>query len=107
MDGFGLFYTLLLISSILGIILLFAVKNLKISKVTSVVIGFWSILLAWINLTGFPTNFTVERVIALLFGAIGIIGLLLVLLAKKDNYNFAGKVIIALSIILSLFNIFI
>lgn len=106
MDGFGLFYTFLLISSILGVILLFAVKNLKISKITNVVIGFWSILLTWINLTGLPTNFTVERLIALLFGAIGLIGLLLVLLAKKDNYILVGKIMIALSIVLSLFNIF-
>lgn len=106
MDGFGLFYTFLSIGSILGVILLFVVKNLKISKITNVVIGFWSILLTWINLTGLPTNFTVERLIALLFGAIGLIGLLLVLLAKKDNYILVGKIMIALSIVLSLFNIF-
>lgn len=106
MDGLGIIYMFLLLVSVLGIGLLFFVKNPKYSKISCIGVGLWSIIISFIHLSSLPSNYVMERLIAICFGVLGLIGLLLVLLVNKDRSIFIGKIVIAISVLLNLISLF-
>ena len=67
----------ILVLSILGISLLFFLKNSKLKNVVFYFLVIWSILIAYLNATSLPTNYIVQQIIAWLFGSISIIAIII------------------------------
>ena len=75
----------ILVLSILGISLLFFLKNSKLKNVVFYFLVIWSILIAYLNATSLPTNYIVQQIIAWLFGSISIIAIIIKVKKTRGN----------------------
>lgn len=87
----------ILLLAIVGIILMFTVKNEKYVNIVFVVNAIYSLILAYLHATSLPTNYYLQITIAYAFGLLTIIALILKFGLKK--YGQAAKYLVILSII--------
>ena len=87
----------ILLLAIIGIILMFFVKNEKYVNVVFVVNAIYSLIITYLHATSLPTNFYLQITIAYAFGLVTIIALILKFGLKK--YEQVAKYLVILSII--------
>lgn len=92
------------IVSILGISLLYLIKNPKTKNFLFYFLSIWSILVTFINITSLPTNFVLEKILALCFGILAIISVIIKI--KKPEKSSLAYLLISISILLQLFDLF-
>lgn len=71
-----LFIVLAVVSG-LGVSLLYLIKNQKAKNIIFYFLGAWSMLIAFLNATGQPSNFLLEQIIAWAFGFLAIIAIII------------------------------
>ncbi len=94
----------ILVLSILGISLLFFLKNSKLKNVVFYFLVIWSILIAYLNATSLPTNYVVKQIIAWLFGSISIISI--IIKVKKLGETNIPYILVTISVLLGIFMMF-
>ena len=99
-----LLYVSTLVVSILGISLLFFLKNRKLKNVVFYFLVIWSIFIAYLNAIGLPTNYIVQQIIAWLFGAISIIAI--IIKVKKTGETNIPYILVTISVLLGIFMMF-
>lgn len=72
-----IFFVFILVISILGISLLFFLKNRKIKNLLFYFLAVWSILIDYLNASSLPTNYLGQQIMAWLFGSISIIAIII------------------------------
>ena len=95
----------ILVVGILGISLLFFLKNRKLKNVVFYFLVIWSMqLIACLNATGLPTNYIVQQIIAWLFGSISIIAI--IIKVKKTGETNIPYILVTISVLLGIFMMF-
>lgn len=94
----------ILIVNILGISLLFLLKNQKLKNILFYFLIIWSILITYINTSSLPTNYLTQQIINWLFGLIPIIAIIVKI--KRREKNNIPYILITLSILLGTFQLF-
>lgn len=94
------------IISIAGIVLLYLSKNEKLKKGLLYFLAGWSVVVAYCGVLitgGFVFS---DGLGALLFGGLGIAGLLIQLISKKENKFQIAKVLVTISVVAGMVNCF-
>ncbi|EOU1682416.1 hypothetical protein QTH11_02130 [Clostridium perfringens] len=99
-----IFFVFILVISILGISLLFFLKNRKIKNVLFYFLAVWSILIAYLNASSLPTNYLGQQIMAWLFGSISIIAIIINL--KKTGETNIPYILVTISVFLGIFMMF-
>lgn len=99
-----IFFVFILVISILGISLLFFLKNRKIKNVLFYFLVVWSILIAYLNASSLPTNYLGQQIMAWLFGSISIIAIIINL--KKTGETNIPYILVTISVFLGIFMMF-
>lgn len=94
----------ILIVNILGISLLFLLKNQKLKNILFYFLIIWSILITYINASSLPKNYLTQQIINWLFGLIPIIAIIVKI--KRREKNNIPYILITLSILLGTFQLF-
>lgn len=94
----------ILVVGILGISLLFFLKNRKLKNVVFYFLVIWSMLIACLNATSLPTNYIVQQIMAWLFGAISIIAI--IIKVKKIGETNIPYILVTISVLLGIFMMF-
>ena len=97
-------FIFILVVSILGISLLFLLKNQKIKDVLFYFLAIWSMLIAYLNATSLPTNYIGQQIIAWLFGSISIIAI--IIKVKKTRETNIPYILVTVSVLLGIFTLF-
>lgn len=104
MDILLIMFIIMAIISVLGISMLYLVKNSKIKNAIFYFLFIWSLFITFINITSLPTNFTLEKLIALLFGFLAILSLFIKV--KKNEKQSLSNLFVSSSILLGLLDLF-
>ena len=96
-DLLGLFYSGIGILVIIGIGFLFLAKKEKVSSGIMVVLTVLSVLTTLLSVSSMPSNFMLEKIIAVFIGIISLIGCIMRI--RYGNMSFIPKCIVALSAI--------
>ncbi|MCX0371029.1 hypothetical protein LIZ77_09620 [Clostridium perfringens] len=99
-----IFFVFILVISILGISLLFFLKNRKIKNALFYFLAVWSILIAYLNASSLPTNYLGQQIMAWLFGSISIIAIIINL--KKTGETNMPYTLVTISVFLGIFMMF-
>ena len=94
----------ILVVGILGISLLFFLKNRKLKNVVFYFLVIWSMLIACLNATSLPTNYIGQQIIAWLFGSISIIAI--IIKVKKLGETNIPYIFVTISVLLGIFMMF-
>ncbi|WP_415279242.1 hypothetical protein [Clostridium perfringens] len=94
----------ILVVGILGISLLFFLKNSKLKNVVFYFLVIWSILIAYLNATSLPANYVVQQIISWLFGSISIIAI--IIKVKKLGETNIPYILVTISVLLGIFMMF-
>ncbi len=97
-------FIFILVVSVLGISLIFILKNQKIKNVLFYFLAIWSMFIAYLNATSLPTNYMVQQIIAWLFGFISIIAIIIKI--KKTEETNIPYILVTISILLEIFMMF-
>lgn len=89
----------------LGITFMYLVKNEKAKNITFYIMAFFGMFVSAISATGFPSNYTMNIVIAWVFGIISIVGII-VKFKIKDKESLLPEHLVAASIILGMLYLF-
>lgn len=103
----GLLFIMLVVMSllgILGVVLLFWVKNPKASDVILILLTAYSLLIAFEGATSEPVNFVMMQVIHWLVGFVAVIGTAMRFMQKKQTV--VSKVLVSISIFGGLYLLF-
>ncbi|WP_211745618.1 hypothetical protein [Paenibacillus sp. Marseille-Q4541] len=95
-------FTIIAIISIVSIGLLFTVKNRKINNIIFAVTVIIGIVVSYMNFTALPTNYTTEQIVAVIFGLLAVIALIL----KFMNKDRVAKILSAASVVLGVVQLF-
>lgn len=93
--------------SILGLLLMYLLKNEKAKAVLFYCMSVWGMVISALGATSLPSNLTADRVIAWAVGFLSVIGLILHIRAKSGPLLTAAYVLVTISVIGGLLNIFI
>ena len=92
--------------SILGIGLLYLLKDEKKKRVVFYALAVWGMLISAFSATSQPTNMVYQQLIAWGFGFLSVIGILVNVKAKNDaSYNIA-RILVVLSVVLGVLKLF-
>lgn len=94
----------ILVVGILGISLLFFLKNRKLKNVVFYFLVIWSMIIACLNATSLPTNYIGQQIIAWLFGSISIIAI--IIKVKKLGETNIPYIFVTISVLLGIFMMF-
>lgn len=105
MDFFLTFFVAIVVISVLGIFLLYRLKNYRSKNYIYYFLIVWSVLLVYINITSLPSNYILQRIVSGVFLVPSIISIF-INFKNSDNKDISYKLVI-LSILLSLIDLFI
>lgn len=94
------------IISLIGVILMFAIKNKKWKDVAFYFLSFWGMTVAYCNVLSLPSNWLGEILIAVALGALSVAGLLIKLCGKSNKSEMIAKVLVAVSVIAGMIDCF-
>lgn len=89
--------------ALLGVVLLLVFRKAQVSRVIISLMAMYGVLVAYINYTGSPSDFGTAKILALLWGAIGVLGMIVGVGSKKPN-GFA-KLLVAASVLIGIADI--
>lgn len=90
--------------SLLSITLLYVLKKENLKTFVFYFLCIWSIYLAYVNFTSFPTNFIASRLISCLFGLLAIVAAI-INITNKSKINLS-YVLVSASTLLTLIDMF-
>lgn len=96
-------FIFLVVASGLGIVFLLLAKNKTVKKVMFYILCVLSLIIAYISAGSLPSNYILQRVFALVVGALSIVAIFIHL--KNDKKNVAYTLVIA-SIVIGILKLF-
>ena len=90
-------FAVMSVVSLIGVVLLFLLKNEKINKGVFYFLAVWGMIIAYCNVRSIPLYMTGEILLALVWGLFGVAALLVQLCMKNEKrYNLAkGMVLVS------------
>lgn len=88
--------------SVIGLLLLFLLKGEKKQKIVFYFMAVWGMLIAWMTVNSYPTNFIKEQIISWAFGTLAVIALLVQICGKSERSFLTAKVLAAASVVLGM-----
>lgn len=101
---FIMFVSMAIISGLL-IGLLYFIKNEKVKNILFYILLFWSILVAFINVTSLPSNYISQRVLGITIGILALVGTFIKF--KNPNKVNIAYLLVSISTLLSLLDLYI
>lgn len=95
------------IVSIIGIILMYVVKNEKVKKGVFYFLAIWGMIIAYCNVLGTPEVWTESIILAWALGALSVIALLIQLCLKKENKFTIARILVTISVVAGMIDCFI
>lgn len=92
--------------SVLGILLMFLLKNETHKKTAFYLMTVLGIVAAWMNATSIPRNLVGEQILAWGLGALSILAILLQLLGKGKKEFTIAQILVVISVLGSIFHLF-
>lgn len=92
-------YIVLIAVSVIGLLLLFLVKDNKARKIICFVMSGWAVIVSLFTVLSLPTNFIFTRAFALGFGFVGLAGLLIRIISKNSKQSLFASLLTAVSVI--------
>lgn len=89
--------------SIVGILLLYLLKNQRAKNIVFYFLAVWSMCIAFLDVTSLPSNYLMERLIALSFGVLSIIAIIFKI--KKPEKPMVAYILVTASVLLTLMSI--
>lgn len=93
----GIFTWAIVIISVIGLALLWIIRNEKSNLALSASVTAWAALIAVINWSAQPSNYVVQQWLCIAIGAVAVVGLIVRLMMRK--HVALGKLLISLSVI--------
>ena len=94
------------IISIVGIVLLYLPKNEKLKKGLFFLLAAWSMVVAYCGILMSDGFFFANGPVALVLGALGIAGVLIQLISKKENKFKLAGILVTISVVAGMVNCF-
>lgn len=89
--------------SIAGVAALFLMKNETVKKYVFIGLVIWGLVIAYLEFTALPVNFTVEKISAVAIGLLGVFGLGIKFMTGHEK---AANLLVTLSVLLGMFQLF-
>lgn len=89
--------------SIVGILLLYLLKNQRAKNIVFYFLAAWSMCIAFLDATSLPSNYLMERLTAWSFGVLSIIGIIFKI--KKPKKPIIAYILVTVSVFLTLMSI--
>ena len=101
-------FIVLIISSLLGSIGLFFIKNRGAQNFIFYIMGVYGMGLAYLSASSQPTNFVVPQIIAWVIGSVGVIGMGIRIIVFRENkyIPLLCKILVVISVVLGVINMF-
>lgn len=97
-------FIVMMVVSIVGISLLYLLKNKKAKNIIFYCLAAWSMCIAFLNATSLPINFLTEQLVAWSFGFLSVIAIIFNI--KKPEKSNIAYIIVVVSILLGLYTLF-
>lgn len=99
-------FVVMSVVSVIGIALLYLVKNETVKKSIFYFLTIWGMVIAWCNVLGTPELWTGEIVLAWALGALSAIALLIQLCMKKENKFKIARILVTVSVVAGMIDCF-
>lgn len=93
--------------SVIGVVLLFLAKNVKVKKGIFYFLVVWGMVIAYCNVLGTPLMWTGSIVLAWAWGSLSVVALLIQLCMKKENRFAIARVLVTISVVAGMIDCFI
>lgn len=93
--------------SILGLLLMYLLKNEKAKAVLFYCMSVWGMAVSAISATSLPSNYTAAQIIAWAIGFLSVIGLIIHIRAKSKSQFHAAYILVTISVIAGILNLFV
>lgn len=100
-------FAVMSVVSVIGIILMYLVKNEKVKRGIFYFLTIWGMIVAWCNVLSIPDMWLGSMLLAWGLGALSVMALLIQLCLKKENKFTIAKVLVTISIIAGMIDCFI
>lgn len=90
------------IISVIGLVLLFLLKGEKKQKAVFYFMSVWGMIIAWMTVNSYPTNYIKEQLIAWAFGALAVVALLVQICGRSESSFLTAKVLTTASVVLGM-----
>lgn len=100
----NMLFVIMTVVSISGIAFLYFYKEGKLKNIIFYLLSIWSLGIAFINITSFPSNYLTQIIIGFVLGLIALLAVIIKFL-KPDKKNIA-YILVSISILLSLGDLF-
>lgn len=94
------------IISIAGVVLLYLSKNEKLKKGLLYFLGIWGVVITYCGIISTPIYMDGEILLTLASGVLGIVGLLIQLISKKENKFQIARVLVSIAVVTGMVNCF-
>lgn len=94
------------IISIVAVALIFLAKNEKLKKGLFYFLVVWGVVIAYCGVISTPGYWIEEILVTLGLGALGIVGLLIQLISKKENKFEIARILVAISVVAGMIDCF-
>ncbi len=92
--------------SIIGVALLYLIKNEKIKKGIFYFLVAWGMVIAFFNIKSIPIYMTGEILLAGALGAVGVAALVIQLVSKKEKKFQVAKILATVSVVVGMIDCF-
>lgn len=99
-------FVVMSVISIIGVLLLYLVKNEKVKKVIFYLLTVWGMVIAWCNVLSIPELWTGSIVLAWALGALSVIALLIQLCMKSENKFKIARILVTISVVAGMIDCF-
>ena len=94
------------IISIISLVLIYLLKNEKVKKGLLYFLSVWSIVIAYCGLLSTGGFYFSDGIGSMVFGALGVVGLLIQLLSKKENKFQIARILVTVSVVAGMIDCF-
>lgn len=93
--------------SILGLVLMFIIKDKKVNAVLFYMMSIWGMVLAGISAYLLPIEDLTMQLLVWIFGMLGMIAMLIKLCGKQEKGELISRLLVVFSVVLGILGIFI
>lgn len=93
-------FVVVCVLSIAGLLIMYLPKKASLRKTGFYITGIWSMVMAIVSATSFPSNWEGQQLISYATGAVALIGLVIYTASKKKGAVTTAYVLVTLSVII-------
>ena len=101
-----LVFIIMAVVSIVGITFLWLTKNSRTKNFCICGLAIWGVVIAFMGATSEPVNYVSQQVIFWVIGIAGVIGILVNYLGKSKTAELIAKILVTVSVVGGIYNLF-